>query len=78
METVPFSQSFKDDRMTTWRFLRYSMPFSEHFNGGKCCLERAIIVFYTLPKSLFGVKFVFISCMSREETPTVEFLAAHA
>ncbi|XP_067352842.1 cyclin-dependent kinase inhibitor 1C isoform X2 [Channa argus] len=23
METVPFSQTFKDDRMTTWRFLRY-------------------------------------------------------
>lgn len=30
METVPLSQSFKDDRMTTWRFLRYSMQFSEH------------------------------------------------
>lgn len=35
METVPFSQSFKDDRMTTWRFLRHSMQFSEHFNDKK-------------------------------------------
>lgn len=47
METVPFSQSFKDDRMTTWRFLRYSMQFSEHFMAKKCCLERVIIVTYT-------------------------------
>lgn len=30
METVPFSQSFKDDRVTTWRFLRHSMQRSEH------------------------------------------------
>lgn len=30
METVPLSPSCKDDRMTTWRFLRYSMQSSEH------------------------------------------------
>lgn len=39
METVPFSQSFKDDKMTTWRFLRYSMLFSEQFKG-KTAVEK--------------------------------------
>lgn len=43
METVPFSQSFKDDRMTTWRFLRYSnvMQFSEQFNGKKVLFRKS-------------------------------------
>lgn len=39
METVPFSQGFKDDRMTTWRFPSYSMQISEHSNGEKCFLK---------------------------------------
>lgn len=36
--------------------------------------KRVIIATYTLPELIFfDVKLVFISCMSREETPSVEF-----
>lgn len=57
METVPFSQGFKDDRMTTWRFLSYSMQFSEHSIGEKCflkmkCADLTYMISITFP-SLF-------------------------
>lgn len=58
METVPFSQSFKDDRMTTWRFLRYSMQFSEHFNDKQWYSDRVIIVIYRWFKLIFVAKLV--------------------
>lgn len=78
METVPFSQSFKDDRMTTWRFLRHSMQFSEHFNGEKWCLERVIIVTYTLPELFFDVKLVlFRAWVERKCPPSSFWLPTH-
>lgn len=80
METVPLSQSFKDDRMTTWRFLRHSMQFSEHFSSENGCFyEKSNDRYLHITSVIFlNRHFVLFSCMSREETPTVEFLAAHA
>lgn len=65
METVPFSQSFKDDRMTTWRFLRYSMQFSEHFNGKKVLLRMSNYRDLHITFVIFRCFISFISCMSR-------------
>lgn len=78
METVPFSQSFKDDRMTTWRLLRYSIQSSEHARGTQWYLESLLTVYYTPPKTIFRVKSGFYACMGRVGTPVVECLSAHA
>lgn len=63
METVPLSQTFKDDRMTTWRLLRHSMQFSERLPWRKLLfVGRVIVVTYILTyMRLFSdVEFGFI------------------
>lgn len=78
METVPFFQSFKDDRMTTWRFLRYSMQFSEHLNSEKWCLRRLNIGSYILLRFFIGYIFALINACVEKKRPSVEFLPSHA
>lgn len=79
METVPFSQSFKDDRMTTWRLLRYSIQSSEHSRGTQWYLESRLTAIIHHRRRFFScLKSGFYACMSRAGTPVVECLSAHA
>lgn len=78
METVPFSQSFKDDRMTTWRLLRYSIQSSEHSRGTQWYLESRLTAIIHHRRRFFVFKSGFYACMSRAGTPVVECLSAHA
>lgn len=78
METVPFSQSFKDDRMTTWRLLRYSIQSSEHARGTQWYLESRLIAIIHHRRRFFVFKSGFYACMSRAGTPVLECLSAHA
>lgn len=78
METVPLSQSFKDDRMTTWRFLRNSMQFSEHSMATSELSHACFSTRTDCRRLIFDAIIGFSKCMGKGETPTVEFLAAHA
>lgn len=78
METVPFSQSFKDDRMTTWRLLRYSIQSSEHSRGTQWYLESRLTAIIHHRRRFFVFKSGFYACMRRAGTPVVECLSAHA
>lgn len=77
METVPFSQSFKDDRMTTWRFLRYSMQFSEQLNG-RCALREYLLTLITHFSVIFDVYFVLCCAwVDRKRRPSSFWQPTH-
>ena len=78
METVPFSQSFKDDRMTTWRSPRHSMQLSEHLPWRKVMFRKCNARFLHCAELISPCGNRFISCSGPGETPSVEFSPAHA
>ena len=62
-----FLQSFKDDRMTTWRFPRHSMQFSEHFQQGQTVLRCLFDGLY-IDFNHFDVEWCYFLHDNREST----------